>query len=139
MHGGRRSNPHPRRRCTGAWHEPRAGPQGGRRPSRRFRSRGRGGRCAPNQFALLCQKRFARFFWTQFAGAADDNLFKFALLPQVLHERELTGGKGMVEMGTFVAVLLGDVPLAGFFAAGEIAHDRLYGYTGVLTVFIGGG
>jgi small ligand-binding sensory domain FIST len=30
---------------------------------------------------------------------------------------------------------LGDVPLVGFFAAGEIAHNRLYGYTGVLTVF----
>ncbi|MBK7312651.1 FIST C-terminal domain-containing protein [Candidatus Aalborgicola defluviihabitans] len=31
---------------------------------------------------------------------------------------------------------LGDVPLVGFFAAGEIAHSHLYGYTGVLTVFI---
>ncbi len=31
---------------------------------------------------------------------------------------------------------LGDVPLVGFFAAGEIAHHHLYGYTGVLTVFI---
>lgn len=30
---------------------------------------------------------------------------------------------------------LGDVPLAGFFAAGEIARHHLYGYTGVLTVF----
>jgi small ligand-binding sensory domain FIST len=30
---------------------------------------------------------------------------------------------------------LGDVPLVGFFAAGEIAHHHLYGYTGVLTVF----
>jgi small ligand-binding sensory domain FIST len=30
---------------------------------------------------------------------------------------------------------LGDVPLAGFFAAGEIGHQHLYGYTGVLTVF----
>jgi len=30
---------------------------------------------------------------------------------------------------------LGDVPLVGFFAAGEIAHRQLYGYTGVLTVF----
>jgi small ligand-binding sensory domain FIST len=30
---------------------------------------------------------------------------------------------------------LGDVPLVGFFAGGEIAHHRLYGYTGVLTVF----
>jgi small ligand-binding sensory domain FIST len=32
---------------------------------------------------------------------------------------------------------LGDVPLAGFFAGGEVARHHLYGYTGVLTVFIG--
>lgn len=160
----------------------------------------------PNQFALLRQRRFAPFFWTQFAGAANDNLFKFAFtvmvtyqlqvawlppslaglvigalfilpfllfsatsgqladkydkrglirfvkwleiaimviaaggffaanvptllactflmglhstlfgpvkfayLPQHLGERELTGGNGMVEMGTFVAILLGNV------------------------------
>jgi small ligand-binding sensory domain FIST len=31
---------------------------------------------------------------------------------------------------------LGDVPLVGFFAGGEIAHRHVYGYTGVLTVFI---
>ncbi|MBP6484431.1 MAG: FIST C-terminal domain-containing protein [Rhodoferax sp.] len=31
---------------------------------------------------------------------------------------------------------LGDVPLVGFFAAGEIARNHLYGYTGVLTVFM---
>lgn len=31
---------------------------------------------------------------------------------------------------------LGDVPLVGFFAGGEIAHQQLYGYTGVLTVFV---
>ncbi len=31
---------------------------------------------------------------------------------------------------------LGDVPLVGFFAGGEIARHNLYGYTGVLTVFI---
>jgi len=30
---------------------------------------------------------------------------------------------------------LGDVPLVGFFASGEIARAHLYGYTGVLTVF----
>ncbi len=29
----------------------------------------------------------------------------------------------------------GDMPLVGFFANGEISHDRLYGYTGVLTLF----
>ncbi len=164
----------------------------------------------PNQFALLAQRRFAPFFWTQFSGAANDNLFKFAFtvmvtyqlsvswlppamaglvigalfilpfllfsatsgqltdkfektrvirfvknleiaimllaavgfisgkvnlqvpvllactflmglhstlfgpvkfayLPQALNERELTGGNGMVEMGTFVAILLGNI------------------------------
>jgi 1-acyl-sn-glycerol-3-phosphate acyltransferase len=160
----------------------------------------------PNQFALLGQRRFAPFFWTQFLGAGNDNLFKFAFtvlvtyqlqlswlppahaglaigavfilpfllfsassgqladkldktamvrfvkgleiaimavaalgfvtvhvplllgcvflmglhstlfgpvkyayLPQHLSERELTGGNGMVEMGTFVAILLGNV------------------------------
>jgi len=31
---------------------------------------------------------------------------------------------------------LGDVPLVGFFASGEIARHHLYGYTGVLTVFL---
>jgi small ligand-binding sensory domain FIST len=30
---------------------------------------------------------------------------------------------------------LGDVPLTGFFAGGEIARYHIYGYTGVLTVF----
>ncbi|WP_051953679.1 FIST signal transduction protein [Methylocapsa aurea] len=30
---------------------------------------------------------------------------------------------------------LGDVPLVGFFANGEVAGDRIYGYTGVLALF----
>ena len=34
---------------------------------------------------------------------------------------------------------LGDVPLVGFFAAGEVAHHHLYSYTGVLTVFTASG
>ncbi len=160
----------------------------------------------PNQFALLSQRRFAPFFWVQFLGAGNDNVFKFAFtvmltyqlqlqwlppslaglvigalfilpfvlfsatsgqladkfskerliravktleiaimvlagfgfvqqnvplllfcvflmglhstlfgpvkfayLPQHLNERELTGGNGMVEMGTFVAILLGNL------------------------------
>jgi len=31
---------------------------------------------------------------------------------------------------------LGEFPLVGFYANGEISHDRLYGYTGVLTLFL---
>jgi small ligand-binding sensory domain FIST len=50
-------------------------------------------------------------------------------------------GRGGPHFGTPSAELqivrhaLGDVPLVGFFANGEIAHHRIYGYTGVLTVF----
>lgn len=36
-----------------------------------------------------------------------------------------------------LAHALGDIPLVGFFAGGEIARSHLYGYTGVLTVFGG--
>lgn len=34
----------------------------------------------PSQFALLTQRRFGPFFWTQFLGAFNDNLFKTALM-----------------------------------------------------------
>jgi hypothetical protein len=30
------------------------------------------------QFALIGQRRFEPFFWVQFLGAGNDNLFKFA-------------------------------------------------------------
>jgi 1-acyl-sn-glycerol-3-phosphate acyltransferase len=164
-----------------------------------------------SQFALLTQRRFAPFFWTQFLGAGNDNIFKFAFtilatyhaadwggldpkiagpliggifilpfvlfsatagqladkydkaaltrlvkdleigfmlligagfiwhltpllflgvflmgchstlfgpvkfayLPQHLHDAELTGGNGLIEMGTFTAILLGSM-IGGF-------------------------
>src|SRR5471030_2807006 len=31
-----------------------------------------------SQFSLLSERRFAPFFWTQFLGAGNDNVFKFA-------------------------------------------------------------
>jgi small ligand-binding sensory domain FIST len=45
----------------------------------------------------------------------------------------LFGGSG-VETG-LIRETLGDFPLIGFFANGEISRDRLYGHTGVLTLF----
>jgi 1-acyl-sn-glycerol-3-phosphate acyltransferase len=187
----------------------------------------------PNQFALLGQRRFAPFFWTQFSGAANDNLFKFAftvmvtyqlqvswmppamaglvigalfilpyllfsatsgqitdkyektkiirfvknlevaimllaaygflqenvpvllactflmglhstlfgpvkyaLLPQVLGERELTGGNGMVEMGTFVAILLGNVVGGLLIATPEVG--RLHVAIGCIAAALAG-
>ncbi len=32
--------------------------------------------------------------------------------------------------------VFGDLPVTGFFCNGEISHNRLYGYTGVLTLFL---
>jgi 1-acyl-sn-glycerol-3-phosphate acyltransferase len=40
----------------------------------------------PNQFALLGQRRFAPFFWTQFLGALNDNIFKTALLTIITYD-----------------------------------------------------
>lgn len=50
-------------------------------------------------------------------------------------------GRGQHMFGTqnrelgLIREALGDFPLVGFFANGEISHNRLYGYTGVLTLF----
>ncbi|MGB0712721.1 MAG: FIST signal transduction protein [Gammaproteobacteria bacterium] len=43
-------------------------------------------------------------------------------------------GEASRELG-IIQQELGDVPIAGFFANGEISHSRLYGFTGVLTLF----
>lgn len=44
-------------------------------------------------------------------------------------------GRNSEELGA-IAAAIGDVPLIGFFANGEISHNRLYGYTGVLTLVL---
>ena len=46
-------------------------------------------------------------------------------MPQVLNERELTGGNGMVEMGTFVAILLGQVVGGLLVALPGIGHTAV--------------
>ena len=177
---------------------------------------------ASSQFALLRQRRFAPFFWTQFLGAGNDNVFKFAFtvmvtyqlsvgwlppalaglvigalfilpyvlfsatsgqladhweksrlmrlvknleiaimllaaygfwagnagvllgctflmgchstlfgpvkfayMPQVLYEHELVGGNGMVEMGTFVAILLGNMLGGLLVSLPQIGHTAV--------------
>ena len=50
-------------------------------------------------------------------------------------------GRGREQFGNdseeikMIQKTLGDFPLTGFFANGEIHHNKLYGYTGVLTLF----
>ena len=51
----------------------------------------------------------------------------------VARGEHMFGSRG-AELG-LVKRSLGEVPLVGFFCNGEISRDRLYGYTGVLTVF----
>jgi len=49
---------------------------------------------------------------------------KYGLLPQVLNERELVGGNGLVEMATFLAILLGTIAGSGLIKLehhGELA------------------
>ena len=51
-------------------------------------------------------------------------------------------GRGRYQFGDnseelkLIQQVLGDFPLVGFFANGEIYNGRLYGYTGVLTLFL---
>ncbi len=47
-------------------------------------------RAGSNQFDLLKERRFAPLFWTQFLGAANDNLFKFALTVLVTYHLQLS-------------------------------------------------
>ena len=44
-------------------------------------------------------------------------------------------GPNSEELGQ-IREALGEVPLVGFFGNGEVSHDRLYAYTGVLALFL---
>ena len=47
---------------------------------------------------------------------------KYAYLPQHLAQHELVGGNGLVEMGTFVAILLGQILGAWLIASSDSGH-----------------
>lgn len=59
---------------------------------------------------------------------------KAALYHACIGRGEHMFGEKGAELG-LIREHLGDIPLIGFFANGEIARNRLYGYTGVLTIF----
>ncbi len=188
----------------------------------------------PSQFALMRQRRFAPFFWTQFLGAGNDNIYKnalvifvayhaigmssldtntlvnlaagifilpfvllsatagqladkydkarlirwiklleivimlvglagfwqrdltllfvalglmgvhstlfgpvkYAILPQTLEPRELIGGNGLVEMGTFVAILLGTI-IGGLLVAVQPNGPVMAGTAAVVVAVAG--
>ena len=73
------------------------------------------------QFALLGQRRFGPFFWTQFLGAGNDNVFKFAFTILVTFQAASFGG---VDPKT-AAFAIGAVFIAPFLifsaTAGQLA------------------
>ena len=69
----------------------------------------------------------------QLAGRLDGPPRAGVYVSCVARGAALFGDRG-VETG-LIRETLGDFPLIGFFANGEISRDRLYGHTGVLTLF----
>ncbi len=78
----------------------------------------------PNQFDLLRERRFAPFFWTQFLGAGNDNVFKNAFVVFVTFEAVAT----MALDASTIVNLIGAVFIAPFMlfsaTAGQLA-DKL--------------
>ena len=74
-----------------------------------------------SQFALFGQRRFASLFWTQFLGAANDNLFKFAFTLLATFHAAQWGG---VDPGT-AGFVIGAIFIAPFLifsaTSGQIA------------------
>ena len=60
---------------------------------------------------------------------------KYSYLPQHLSEKELMGGNGMVEMGSFVAILLGQV--LGAWLGAQHNHTGITSLTILLIAFMG--
>lgn len=60
---------------------------------------------------------------------------KYSYLPQHLKENELIGGNGMLEMGTFVAILLGQV--LGAWMAAQSQYETLISMVVLLIALIG--
>ena len=73
------------------------------------------------QFSLLTERRFAPLFWTQFLGAANDNLFKFAFTLLATYHAAQWGG---VDAST-AGFVIGAIFIAPFVllsaTAGQIA------------------
>ena len=73
----------------------------------------------------LWQHSFGLLLACTFLMGLHSTLFgpvKFAYLPQVLDGREIVGGNGLVEMGTFVAILVGTIVAGTLVEAGPNGH-----------------
>jgi 1-acyl-sn-glycerol-3-phosphate acyltransferase len=74
-----------------------------------------------SQFALLGERRFAAFFWTQFLGAGNDNIFKFAFTVLATYQAASWGGLDPKLAGPVIGALF-ILPFVLFSAtAGQLA------------------
>ncbi|MEP7156875.1 MAG: MFS transporter [Betaproteobacteria bacterium] len=79
-----------------------------------------------SQFQLLSQRRFAPFFWTQFLGAGNDNIFKFAFTVLATYHAAEWGGIDPKLAGPVIGALF-ILPFVLFSAtSGQLAdkYDR---------------
>ncbi len=77
-----------------------------------------------SQFQLLGEQRFGPLFWTQFLGAANDNLFKFAFtLLATYHAAQWGGGNGATAGFMIGAVFI--APFLLFSATSGQLADKL--------------
>ena len=76
------------------------------------------------QFSLLEQRRFAPLFWTQFLGAANDNLFKFAFTLLATYHAAEWGGLEAKSVG-FVIGAIFIAPFVLFSATSGQLADKL--------------
>jgi 1-acyl-sn-glycerol-3-phosphate acyltransferase len=79
----------------------------------------------PNsQFQLLSQKRFAPFFWTQFLGAMNDNVFKVSLTGLITYQAWSAGGMSPAVLVNVIAALF-ILPFVLFSATSGQLADKL--------------
>jgi 1-acyl-sn-glycerol-3-phosphate acyltransferase len=93
-----------------------------------------------SQFSLLKQRRFAPFFWTQFFGAFNDNVFKTSLLTILTYEAVswTTSDPGLLNNlipGLFILPFVLFSALAGQFAD-KFDKARLSRYVKLLEIAI---
>ena len=74
-----------------------------------------------SQTALLSQRRFSPFFWTQFLGAANDNVFKFSFTVLVTFKAAQWGGMDPKQAAFLIAAIF-ILPFVFFSAtSGQLA------------------
>ena len=98
-----------------------AATSGGATANTNFREAAMSAEAQKSQFSLLAERRFGPFFWTQFLGAGNDNLLKFAFTILVTYHTAAYGGSDP----KIAAFLIGAVFIAPFVlfsaTAGQLA------------------